>query len=140
MTIRPAIIPSLRYENARAAINFLCKAFGFTQHAIYAHPENDSRIMHAELLFAGQMVMLASEEQTPFAAAAPLKSVREVGGNTQTLYVVLEDVDGHAEQACKAGARIFMQPDDQSYGGRSYSAHDPEGYAWTFGSYDPFAK
>lgn len=139
MTIRPAIIPSLRYEDARAAIDFLCKAFGFTEHAIHAHPEDNSRIMHAELLFAGQMVMLASDERTPFATAAPLKSVREAGGNTQSLYVVLEDVDGHAERARNAGASIFMQPEDQSYGGRSYSVHDPEGYAWTFGSYDPFA-
>lgn len=139
MSVRPAIIPNLRYHDARSAITFLCDAFGFTEHAVHTDPNNASRIQHAQLLFAGQMVMLASAEASPFAEAAPLRTVREAGGNTQTLYVVLDDVDGHADRARQAGADIFMEPEDQSYGGRSYSARDPEGNAWSFGSYDPFS-
>jgi uncharacterized glyoxalase superfamily protein PhnB len=38
-----------------------------------------------------------------------------------------------------AGADIFFEPEDQDYGGRVYSARDPEGYVWSFGSYDPWA-
>ncbi len=138
MPVRPAIIPNLRYENAPDAIRFLCDAFGFTAHAVSLDQNDPSCVQHAELLFADQMVMLASAKATPFAEIAPLRTVREAGGNTQSLYVVLDDVDGHAERARKAGADIFLEPEDQSYGGRSYSARDLEGHAWTFGSYDPF--
>jgi uncharacterized glyoxalase superfamily protein PhnB len=33
-----------------------------------------------------------------------------------------------------------MPPEDQDYGGRVYSARDPEGHVWSFGSYDPWAE
>ena len=31
-----------------------------------------------------------------------------------------------------------MEPRDQDYGGRDYTCRDPEGYVWTFGTYDPW--
>ena len=139
MTVRPAIIPALRYSDAPAAIDFLCRAFGFTQQAVYPDPENARIIAHAELVRDGQMVMLSSACPTPFAKAAPMRTVAEVGGSKQSLYVVLDDVDAHAVVARENGADIFMEPEDQAHGGRSYSARDREGNCWTFGSYDPFA-
>jgi uncharacterized glyoxalase superfamily protein PhnB len=27
---------------------------------------------------------------------------------------------------------------DQDYGGRGYTCRDPEGYVWSFGTYDPW--
>ena len=95
---------------------------------------------HAQLVRDDQMVMLSSASPTPFAKAAPMKTVAEAGGNTQSLYVVLDNVDDHAANARKNGADIFMEPEDQAHGGRSYSARDLEGNCWTFGSYDPFAR
>jgi len=140
MTVRPAIIPNLRYRDAVGAIVFLCDVFGFTRHAIYPDPGDPAQIAHAQLLFHGQMIMLGSAEPTVFATSAPMRTVRESGGNTQSLYVVLDDVDAHAAHARAAGADIFMDPETQGYGGRSYSVRDLEGNAWTFGSYDPFAE
>jgi uncharacterized glyoxalase superfamily protein PhnB len=32
-----------------------------------------------------------------------------------------------------------MNLTDHDYGGRDYTARDPEGHVWTFGSYDPWA-
>ncbi len=139
MTVRPAIIPSLRYHDAPSAISYLCRVFGFTKHAVYPDPMSPSLIAHAQLLFQGQMIMLGSASPTAFATAAPMRTVRESGGNTQSLYVVLDDVDSHAAHARAAGADIFMEPENQGHGGRSYSVRDLEGNAWTFGSYDPFA-
>jgi len=140
MTVRPAIIPNLRYHDARSAITFLCNVFGFTEHVVYPDPSKPTQIAHAQLLFHGQMIMLGSAEPTAFATAAPMRTVRESGGNTQSLYVVLDDVDSHAAHARVAGADIFIEPESQGHGGRSYSVRDPEGNAWTFGSYDPFAE
>ena len=140
MTIRPDIIPNLRYADAPAAIAFLCKSFGFSEHAVYADPSDPAVIAHAELVRDGQMVMLSSAGPSPFATQAPMLTVAQAGGNTVALCVVLDDVDGHAATARAGGADIFMPPEDKAYGGRSYSARDPEGNVWTFGSYDPFAE
>jgi uncharacterized glyoxalase superfamily protein PhnB len=139
MTVRPAVIPVLRYADAPGAIEFVCTAFGFVRYAVYSDPDTPSRINHAELVWAGQMIMLSSAVDTPFARAAGMRTAAQAGGVTQSLYLVLDDVDGHAATAAAAGAEIFLAPEDQPYGGRSYSARDPEGNVWTFGSYNPYA-
>jgi len=140
MSVKPAIIPCLRYANAPAAIDFLCNAFGFARHAVYADDKDPSLIHHAQLSDRGNMIMLASVVDSDFAAKAGLKTVAEAGGNTQAPYIVIDDVDGHAARARAAGAEIIAEPEDQDYGGRVYSARDPEGYVWSFGSYDPWAE
>ena len=136
---RPQIIPNLRYDDAPAAIDFLCRAFGFERHAVYANAADPAIIDHAQLRYGDKLLMLASAVRSDWADAAPLKTVREAGGNTQALYLVVDDVDAHAARAAAAGADIFMPPRDQDYGGRGYGARDPEGNAWSFGSYDPLA-
>ena len=135
---RPQIIPNLRYADAPAAIDFLCRAFGFTEHAVYRDEQDPTIVGHAQLTWGDQMVMLASARPSDWARDAPLKTVREAGGNTQTIYLVVDDVDAHAERARAARADIFMPPADQDYGGRVYGARDPEGNAWSFGDYDPW--
>ena len=139
MPVQPAIIPCLRYEDAPAAIDFLCKAFGFERHAVFADPDDPKLIHHAQLVRDGEMIMLSTAQPSEFSRAAPMVSVIQAGGNTQSAYVVVEDVDAHAARARAAGANIYMEPRDQDYGGRGYGARDPEGNAWSFGSYDPFA-
>lgn len=139
MPVRPAILPVLRYVDAPAAIDFLCSAFGFERQAVYPDAEDATCILHAQLARDGELIMLSSAMATPFATAARMRTPAEVGAVTQSIYVVLEDVDRHAATALAAGAEVFLPPEDQGYGGRSYSARDPEGNVWTFGSYDPFA-
>lgn len=140
MPVRPTIIPCLRYEDAPAAIDFFCQAFGFKRHAVFADPDDARIIHHAQLLREGQMIMLNTASASEFSRTAPMVSVTEAGGNTQSVYIVVDDVDAHAAQARAAGAQIYMEPRDQDYGGRGYGARDPEGNAWSFGSYDPFAS
>jgi uncharacterized glyoxalase superfamily protein PhnB len=53
--------------------------------------------------------------------------------------VIVDDVDAHFARASAAGAETIIAPRGESYGGRSYSVRDPEGHAWSFGSYDPWA-
>ena len=142
MPVKPAIIPTLRYADAPAAIRFLCDAFGFEEHAVYADDRDPSIVHHAQLVRDGNMIMLSSTrsaDDSEYDRKARTRSVAEAGGVTQAIYVVLDDVDGHADRARAAGAEIFMAPEDQDYGGRCYSARDPEGHVWSFGSYDPWA-
>ena len=137
--MRHEIIPNLRYQDAPAAIDFLFKAFGFERRAVYADEREPRIIHHAELIWRDRMVMLSSVNDTEFARSARMKSVAEAGGPTVGLYLIVEDVDAHAERARAAGAEIFEGPADKGYGGRGYSARDPEGNVWSFGSYDPWA-
>lgn len=128
----PAIIPYIRYEDAPAMLNWLEDAFGFRRHAV--HEEGD-RIVHAEVTYGNGMFMVGSAGgDEPEAARTP----NQLGGNaTGGMYVVVDDVDAHCEHARAAGAEIVREPEDQDYGSRDYSARDPEGHVWSFGTYRP---
>lgn len=133
------VVPCLRYRNAPAAIDFLCAAFGFERHAVYADDSDPSLIHHAQLTLGDGMVMLGSAVDTEFTEAADMALAEELGGVTASIYVVVDDVDEHAERAEEAGAEILLPPEDKDYGGREYTARDPEGNVWSFGGFDPYA-
>ncbi len=69
-----------------------------------------------------------------------MKQPDEAGGETQTAYIVVRDVDAHHARAMAAGAEIVIDIKDEDYGGRDYTCRDPEGHIWTFGSYDPWQE
>ena len=137
--MRHEIIPNLRYADALKAIEFLCEAFGFERRAVYVSEQDPTVVQHAQLVWSDRMVMISSVNDGEYARAARMKTVAEAGGATVGLYLIVDDVDGHADRARAAGAEIILPPRDQSYGGRGYSARDPEGNVWSFGSYDPWA-
>ena len=83
------------------------------------------------------MVMLGQAREGDYDTR--MVSPTEIGGRqTQCPYLVVADVDAHHARASAAGAEIIMAPEDQPYGGRLYSALDPEGHLWNFGSYNPW--
>lgn len=130
------IIPTLRYNDAAAAVEWLCRAFGFEQHLVV--PGENGTVLHAELTFGNGMIMLGSVRDTPF---AQLQQPPSKKGDivTQSPYILVDEVDQHYEAAIAAGAEIVMAIQDQDYGGRDYSCRDPEGYLWNFGTYDPWS-
>ena len=129
------IIPTLRYADAPAAIDWLCRAFGFEKRLVV--PGEDGRIAHAQLTFAGAMVMLGSAGSGGYDDM--IVQPAQAGAETQAPYVIVEDVDAHCARARAAGAEIVMEPADQDHGGRLYTCRDPEQHLWNFGSYDPWA-
>ncbi|MHB8283799.1 MAG: VOC family protein [Caulobacteraceae bacterium] len=137
--MRHEIIPNLRYADAPAAIDFLCVAFGFKRRAVFLDEHDPRIVQHAELIWRDRMIMIYSLNNTVFSRAARMKTVAQAGGPTVGLYLIVADVDAHAAQARAAGAEIILGPDDKDYGGRGYTALDPEGNVWSFGSYDPWA-
>ena len=46
---RATIIPTMRYRDAPAAIDWLCRAFGLERHLVV--PGEDGTILHAQLSF-----------------------------------------------------------------------------------------
>lgn len=140
MPVRPALIPCLRYDDAPAAILFLCDAFGFVPQAIYADDEDQQIIHHAQLLLDGNMIMLGSTGDGEAEERYGWKTPKDAGAITMCVYAVIDDPDAHHARAAAAGAEILTEPhDNEGYPGRSYDARDPEGNVWNFGSYDPFA-
>lgn len=130
------IVPTFRYRDAPAAIAFLCRAFGFEQMLVV--PGEDGSIVHAQLRFGNGMIMLASATESDFGRMVGLPELGNTGG--QGPYVIVADCDGHYARAKEAGAAILLDIEDKEYGGRGYSCRDPEGYIWSFGSYDPWAS
>jgi uncharacterized glyoxalase superfamily protein PhnB len=129
------IIPTFRYRDGPAAIEFLCRAFGFERHLVVPGP--DDTIAHAQLRFGNGMIMLASATDSEYGRLT--KTPAELGGVAgQSPYVIVADTDAHYAQAKAAGVEILIDIKDEDYGGRGYSCRDPEGYIWNFGSYDPW--
>lgn len=121
-TLRPAIV----YQDDRAAIEWLQKAFGFEPSLIIT--DDGGKIVHAQMKYRDAVLMVA-REWSDFT-----KSPRAVGGgNTQYQHVQIDgDIDAHCAAARAAGAKILAEPADQFYGDRTYRAMDPEGHVWTF--------
>ncbi|WP_431948616.1 VOC family protein [Actinacidiphila sp. bgisy167] len=125
----PTVCPTLRYKDAKAAVAFLEEAFGFTEVAVHAGA--DGTVQHAELAYGNGVVMLGSERSgTAFSQVAA-----ELGPSS--VYVVVADADAHHERAVAAGAEIVLPLTDHDYGSRDYTARDPEGNLWSFGTYAP---
>ena len=123
---RPAFISSVIYKDNRAALKWLQKAFGFEASEVLTDAKDN--IVHAEMTHGDGIIMISNE----FTSWA--KSPDSVGGaNTQRVHVRLEKgIDEHCARARAAGAKVAMEPADQFYGDRTYSAMDPEGHHWTF--------
>ena len=129
------IIPSMRYRDALAAIDWLCRAFGFERHAVYA---DGNVVHHAQLVFGNGMVMLGSADNAS-EWGRHIVQPDEVGARgTQSCTVLVGDADSHYARATAAGAEIVIDIADQPYGGRGYACRDPEGHLWWFGTYDPW--
>ncbi len=129
------IIPCLRYRDAHAAIDWLCKAFGFGKHAV--HADGDS-VQHAQLTFGNGMIMLGSTDNSSEWGRQVVQPGDIDMRETQSPYLIVADPDTHYARAKAAGAEIVVEIKDEDYGGRGYSCRDPEGHLWNFGSYDPW--
>ena len=108
------VLPHIVYRDLPAAIAWLTRAFGFTEHYHYGEPMSG-----AQVYLGRAFVMLKqaadSESYTPHA-----------------LTIFLEHVEGHCARAKAAGAKILEEPHETMYGEFQYVAEDPEGHRWLF--------
>lgn len=131
---RATIIAVMRYRDADAALKFLTDVFGFAEHAVYRG--EDGKVQHAELSFGNGMIMIGPVADTPFGRF--MREPGRAGGVTGAIYAIVANPDTHHAKSVTAGFDIIMALRDEFYGGREYSVRDPEGYVWTFGTYDPW--
>lgn len=119
------IIPVLTYQDIAAAHDFLVVAFGFSAGGVHRNAEGQA--VHGEVRAGNATIWLHRvmvEHQ--------LDSPRATDVANSGLFIYVDDVDAHYEQARTAGARIDSQPVNQPYGQREYGARDLEGHRWWF--------
>jgi uncharacterized glyoxalase superfamily protein PhnB len=133
---KATVVPTLRYRNAPAAIEWLCTTFGFERHLVV--PGEGGTIVHAQLAYGNGMIMLGTADSgTEFGRV--MQQPDEAGGRvTQSIYVIVTDADVIHARARAAGAEIVLDISDKEYGGRDFSCRDLERHVWTFGTYDPW--
>jgi uncharacterized glyoxalase superfamily protein PhnB len=127
------IFPALRFRDAHAAIEWLARAFGFERRMVV--DGEDGTVAHAELVLGDSMIMLGSvrpPDAGGYSAVAPPPG-------TASLYVVVADPDAAHARAVETGAEIVTGLEDADYGSRGFTARDPEGNVWSFGTYQPWA-
>jgi uncharacterized glyoxalase superfamily protein PhnB len=130
------IMPALRYNDAPAAMDWLCQVFGFERHAVHEGP--DGSIAHAELALGGGMIMMGSARDDTYGRG--FRAPGELGGvETRSAYIVVADVDAVYARAQAAGAVVVRPLRDTGYGSREFTVKDPEGHSWSVGTYDPWA-
>ncbi|MCI4660793.1 MAG: hypothetical protein MRY63_03080 [Neomegalonema sp.] len=108
-----SVIPTLRYLDAPAMIDWLVAVIGFERQLIVE--DGAGGIVHEELTLGAGMIMLGSAREDAFGALQ--KAPLTLGATTQSPYVVVQDVDGICERARQAGADIIREPHDEAYGG-----------------------
>jgi uncharacterized glyoxalase superfamily protein PhnB len=111
--------PVLHYDDTAGALRFLVDAFGFR--AAIAVDDDDGDPVHPELRW-------------------PAGGVHgETRAATSAVYVVADDVDAVSERAVATNAEIVEPPHQTAFGSavptRAFTARDPEGNLWTFGTY-----
>ncbi len=135
----PRMSQSIYYQDPAAAIDWLCRAFGF---AIRLKVEDgEGGIVHSELTYGDGLIMVGGvgrNDPDKDAWQALMASPRAVAGRvTQSVCVFVDDVDAHCAIATEAGATIMRAPVTNDHGDdywtdRSYGCLYPEGHLWWF--------
>jgi uncharacterized glyoxalase superfamily protein PhnB len=114
---------SLAYADARAAIEFLTKGLGFEVAGVYADPDDDAKVLHAQLDWPGGGGGSAAGDQPTGVGRAYLVVPTDA------------DVDRLHGRALAQGATEVRPPADMDYGGRGSTVADPDGNRWIIVSY-----
>lgn len=124
---------TLRYENALEQIEWLCKAFGFEKHVVYADGDT---VHHAQLKVGAGLIMIGSKRDTEYDKLVSTPN-QQGGINSMTPAICVSNIEEHYSKAKRHGATILLPLTKEEHGA-GYTCRDPEGYIWNFGDYDPW--
>jgi uncharacterized glyoxalase superfamily protein PhnB len=101
------VIPTMRYNDASSAIEWLCKVFGFKKHLVV--PGDEGKITHAQLTFGNGMIMLGSAAEDEYGALVQ-PPASESSPCTQSPYIIVDELAGKSRFNSKKkimGVRFF---------------------------------
>ena len=126
-----ALWPVLHYADTDRALAFLVDAFGFETGV--AVRDDAGVIVHAEMHWPGGGSLVFGLANRGEGVHADLRL------GAAACYVATDEVDAVHERAASAGAEIVQPPHETAFGTgvptRAFTARDPEGNLWTFGTY-----
>lgn len=108
------VTPFVHPPSATKYMDFLIRAFGATQLALY---EDSGRVAYAAARIGDAVVEMGEPHD---AGEAPRAG----------FYMYVEDCDAVYKRALEAGAKSLSPPADQPYGDRMAGLVDPFGYQW----------
>ena len=126
----------LAYENGIAAIEWLCKAFGFTENKEMRFMEGD-KLTHAELKLNDNIIMVATPASDYISISKQRNEYAQMNKWLSAPYIVngllvyIDDVDAHFKNAKEKGAEILSEIED-GFPGKRYRCADIEGHRWMF--------
>ena len=129
----PRISTGIWYDDPAAAIDWLCRAFGFEVRLLVEG--EGGRVEHSELVFGEGLIMVGEAKPDKFPHS---RSPSQAGGaNTQNMMVYVDDVQAHHDRAVAAGAVVTMEMKTSDYGedywsDRGYECRDVGGHHWWF--------
>lgn len=110
-------------KDARAAMDFYCKAFEGTAHSCLEAP--DGSVVHGEIKIGNSTVMLSQENPE-----WGMKSAEALGGSPASIHIYTEDCDALFKNAIEAGC-VEIQPVTEMFWGDRYGkVTDPFGFQW----------
>jgi uncharacterized glyoxalase superfamily protein PhnB len=133
--MQPDIVPMLTYENGIAAMDWLCRVFGFTEKTRWL--DDEGKLSHGELCMGEGMIMLANGNPDYQSPLRHRQSCNQSAKWYSVPYIIngalvyVDDVKEHFERSKKLGAFILS---DLEFGepGTRYRAEDLEGQRWMF--------
>jgi uncharacterized glyoxalase superfamily protein PhnB len=105
------VIPVLAYADVAAAVEWLCRVFGFEERLRIAD--------HRAQLDVGDGAVVVTDGGEAEA------------GRDHSIMVRIADMDAHFARV-REFARVIRPPADHPYGERQYTVKDPGGHVWTF--------
>jgi PhnB protein len=117
--------PYMIVKDLKKTLTFYEEAFGFKTRLTL--PDKEGNLMHAEMEYKDNVLMIGSEspEQTMLAA-------RTLKGSPVSFYLYVDNIDDFFSRAKNAGSEVISEPKNQFWGDRTCTFKCPEGYQWTF--------
>ena len=116
------VLPHIVYDDVAAAIDWLTRVFGFSEHYRYGDPTAPEG---AQMRFGNVYLMLTR-------ARPGRETPARLGAFTQTLSLFVTNVDENYEKIRRAGAKVVEELNETFYGERQFVVEDLAGHRWLF--------
>jgi uncharacterized glyoxalase superfamily protein PhnB len=115
-----SVVPHIVYQDPVEACAWLSRVFGFRENFRYGDP-----VSGVQVLFGEVCVMLHR-------ANPGTLSPSQLGYGTQSLTLIVDDVDAHYARTVAEGATIVEELHETIYGEQQYGVEDLAGHLWIF--------
>ncbi|MGC1871914.1 MAG: VOC family protein [Acidobacteriaceae bacterium] len=117
------VLPHILYSDVAEAAAWLTRVFGFREH--YHYGDAAGSISGAQMHLGDARIML---KRAPAGCSVPA----DLGYGTQSLTIVVDDVEGHFQRVKLEGATIVENLHETIYGELQFGVIDLDGHHWLF--------